>query len=588
MYSHQIIVPSERQSSRRHTSLLTCVATLGVMFFMLVAFSTSSSADPNFHIYICFGQSNMEGNAAIESKDRIGINPRFKMLAVCDGTYSGSQRYAGNWYTAVPPLCRQNTGLTPADYFGRVLTDSLPANVRIGVVMVAIGGASIDAFDKTNYLAYYNSSVDWLKGIMNCYGGNPYARLIQMAKRAQQSGVIKGILLHQGETNNGQTDWPDKVKKIYLDMMTDLNLNPDSVPLLVGELRYQNQGGVCWGMNKIIDDLPHTIKNCYVISADGCAGSTADGLHFSSAGARELGTRYGKQMYALLKTYNTVEGRTVDHLQLDTTKYTLLTGSYQKLLLEAVYKDGHVKSVERTATFESENSAIAQVNNGYIEAYKDGETNITASYQDEEGKTNTISFHVQSSSFPLTSAFFNPSIFGTGTFDEHTLTLTTSQYGFGGWTYGGGLNLSDYPYLVVRLASPQSSDATFRIFDVNNYWVPSCDTKFNNKTSLVINLKNMKKMVNNVSTPCDASHIYIMGLWSNGSSPIKMKDIFLSNDGVNPITTGISAAAFSNKTSDAGIYAINGMKMGNMKAPADLQSLHPGVYIIGGKCRYIK
>ena len=25
--------------------------------------------DPNFHIYLCFGQSNMEGNANIEQQD---------------------------------------------------------------------------------------------------------------------------------------------------------------------------------------------------------------------------------------------------------------------------------------------------------------------------------------------------------------------------------------------------------------------------------------------------------------------------------------------------------------------------------------
>ena len=34
--------------------------------------------DPNFHIYLCFGQSNMEGNARIEPQDRENINTRFK------------------------------------------------------------------------------------------------------------------------------------------------------------------------------------------------------------------------------------------------------------------------------------------------------------------------------------------------------------------------------------------------------------------------------------------------------------------------------------------------------------------------------
>ena len=32
--------------------------------------SQTSAPDPNFQIYLCFGQSNMEGNAAIEAQDR--------------------------------------------------------------------------------------------------------------------------------------------------------------------------------------------------------------------------------------------------------------------------------------------------------------------------------------------------------------------------------------------------------------------------------------------------------------------------------------------------------------------------------------
>ena len=31
------------------------------------------SADPNFHIYLVFGQSNMEGNAKIEPQDLVNV-----------------------------------------------------------------------------------------------------------------------------------------------------------------------------------------------------------------------------------------------------------------------------------------------------------------------------------------------------------------------------------------------------------------------------------------------------------------------------------------------------------------------------------
>lgn len=547
--------------------------------------STTTNPDPNFHIYICFGQSNMEGNASIADADRVGVSPRFRMMAACSGIYSGLQRNAGYWYTAIPPLCRSNTGLTPADYFGRVLVDSLPDSIKVGIIMVAIGGASIDAFDKVNYKAYYDSGVDWLKAIMNQYGGNPYAKIIAMAKNAQKVGVIKGILLHQGETNNGQTDWPGKVKKIYDDMTTDLGLDPNSVPLLAGEMRYKDQGGICWGMNSIIDDLPHTINNCYVVSADSCKGNTIDGFHFSTEGARELGKRYGLKMYSLIKKYNTIEGRTVDHLTIDTTKFSLLTGSYQELPLKAVYQDGHVIQINKKAIYQSSDSTLARVYNGYIEALKDGISEIKASYIDEEGKISTISFNVESSSFPLTSKYFNPSINGSGSFDAKTHYLTTGVYGFGGWQYTNGLDLSDYNYLVVQLSTPQSCGASFRIFDENSYWASSCDNQFGNSIKMTVNLKTMKKTVNDASTKCDPSHIYMMGFWSYGGSPIRIRNIFLSNDGVNPVTTGTHDIVMANAEVSSDIFSIDGIKMNRVN---DMKKLSRGVYIKGGKSIFVK
>ena len=80
----------------------------------------------------------MEGNAPIEECDRLGISPRQLMMSAVDCPELGREK--GKWYTAVPPLARCNTGLTPADYFGRTLVANLPEDVRVGVINVAIGG----------------------------------------------------------------------------------------------------------------------------------------------------------------------------------------------------------------------------------------------------------------------------------------------------------------------------------------------------------------------------------------------------------------------------------------------------------------
>ena len=45
-----------------------------------------------------------------------------------------------------------------------------------------------------------------MKRIIDAYGGNPYAYLVEMGKLAQNNEVIKGILLHQGESNPNDSD----------------------------------------------------------------------------------------------------------------------------------------------------------------------------------------------------------------------------------------------------------------------------------------------------------------------------------------------------------------------------------------------
>ncbi|MBQ2875161.1 MAG: sialate O-acetylesterase, partial [Bacteroidales bacterium] len=170
------------------------------LLLALLAAATVRAQDPDFHIYLCFGQSNMEGNARIEEQDLEGVSDRFRMMAVVDDQERG--RVKGQWYTAVPPLCRQNTGLTPADYFGRTLVGTLPENVKVGVINVAIGGCHIETFlpdSIGNYVA--NRAPGWMKGMLEAYDNDPYARLVEMAKLAQKDGVIKGVLVHQGESN---------------------------------------------------------------------------------------------------------------------------------------------------------------------------------------------------------------------------------------------------------------------------------------------------------------------------------------------------------------------------------------------------
>lgn len=263
---------------------------------LFMASLTASAQDANFYIYLCLGQSNMEGNARYEAQDTL-VNPRFQVLSAVDNTKLG--RVKGEWYPARAPLCRQNTGLTPVDYFGRTMIENLPENVKIGVVHVAIGGCKIELFQKDKRQEYIKTAPGWMLGMLKEYDNDPYARLVEMAKIAQKDGVIKGILLHQGESNTGEKEWPQKVKSVYDSLLADLNLKAEEVPLLAGEVVNADHGGTCASMNPIIATLPQVIKNCAVVSSEGLS-CAADHLHFDAAGYRVLGRRYAVQMLRLM------------------------------------------------------------------------------------------------------------------------------------------------------------------------------------------------------------------------------------------------------------------------------------------------
>ena len=269
--------------------LLLSIITLTVVI-------AGKAQDPNFHIYLCFGQSNMEGNARYEQMDMEGVSPRFLSMASMDDEKLGWRR--GEWHRAVPPLCRPYTGLTPADYFGRSMVARTPDNIRIGVINVAIGGCGIELFDKDNFSDYLVKQPQWMKNMTKDYDDNPYARLVELARKAKKDGVIKGILMLQGETNTGQQDWPEKVKKVYENLLADHGLKSSEVPFYAGEVVGKEVGGRCASHNPIINKLPEVIPTAHVVSSKDCP-CAKDSLHFTAEGYRIIGRRFAEKVMSV-------------------------------------------------------------------------------------------------------------------------------------------------------------------------------------------------------------------------------------------------------------------------------------------------
>ena len=271
----------------------------------LFAVSANAAPNPNFHIYIAYGQSNMAGNGDIVPSEDQATDPKnFIMLA--SHTANASQRSGktnqsikmGEWAAAIPPMFHAFENLSPADYFGRAMVDSLPG-VTVGMIPVAIGGVSIRAYLPDQYQAYFNGDGSSFKGWANDYGGNPMARILELGKKAKEVGVIKGILFHQGESDGTDDNWRNNVYKTYKIIIDELGLDENEVPFVAGEL-LQEGNNCCGSKNGGIAQLKSKFKKFGLASSKGLQGNGKDPYHFGRAGVIELGKRYCSEMLKLI------------------------------------------------------------------------------------------------------------------------------------------------------------------------------------------------------------------------------------------------------------------------------------------------
>ena len=235
-------------------------------------------------LFILFGQSNMAGSAPIEPLNR-EENPRVKVLGMYDCPEFG--RVYNEWAIAAPPLHACFGELGPADYFAKALAQAWP-DAEIGLVPNAVPGVEIDFFRKgmisREDQSYKQLPIDW---------DSAYDMMVARTRLAMESGRVRGILFHQGESDSGQQAWVGKVAEIVADLKADLGLG--DVPFLPGELP---PTACCGGHNALVNQLPAQIPNTVVISAQGL--TVHDAYHFDTASVRIFGQRYADAFLALV------------------------------------------------------------------------------------------------------------------------------------------------------------------------------------------------------------------------------------------------------------------------------------------------
>jgi hypothetical protein len=255
-----------------HMSLrVTPLIILLTFFNSFLMQAQQHAVDSNFHVYLLIGQSNMAGRGPLDAESK-QVNPRILMLDSLK-----------QWVAATDPVHFDKpsmVGVGPAIGFAQEMLQHSKSNIKIGLIPCAWGGSPIKAWEPG--AAYLT--------------GHPYDDAIARTRVALQQGVLKGILWHQGESDNDTAH-----AAVYLDKLTQLierlrtELQQPGVPFVAGEIGHFNKKTL---INEVINQLPQHVRGTAVVSAKDLTDK-GDQLHFDTKSARELGKRYARALQPL-------------------------------------------------------------------------------------------------------------------------------------------------------------------------------------------------------------------------------------------------------------------------------------------------
>jgi hypothetical protein len=225
------------------------------------------------------GQSNMAGRGPIEAIDTI-VHPNVMML---------NQDY--EWVPAREPLHFDKpavVGVGPGLAFGKTMSETFP-DITIGLIPCAAGGSSINK---------------WQPGALHDQTQSyPYDDMLKRTQFALNSGVLKGIIWHQGESDSRQENYREYEQHL-VNLIESLRreFNNPNLPFVVGALGdfYAEKNTYADSINAIIHAIPQKVDQTAFVEAIGLT-DLGDETHFDSKSARMLGKRYANAMVKLLK-----------------------------------------------------------------------------------------------------------------------------------------------------------------------------------------------------------------------------------------------------------------------------------------------
>ncbi|MDR3217760.1 MAG: hypothetical protein LBU22_02060 [Dysgonamonadaceae bacterium] len=369
------------------------------LIFLFVFFGTNTLfsqkakiTKENFHLYLLAGQSNMAGRGIVEPQDTVG-NPRILKL-----------NRNGEWEIAREPLHfdKSGAGVGPGLAFARELLTAADDNVVIGLIPCAAGGSGIDI---------------WLNDLFwEQTKSVPYNNAVLRTKLAMKSGVLKGILWHQGEADCGAKKSEVYAEKlIALVKKLSLELNTPNVPFIAGELpEFQSCSE---NFNPVLHQVKSFVKNYDVASGKGLT-SNPDNIHLDAASARKLGIRYAEKLKQIQNKKG--EYKVLDYGAVGDGE-TINTSAIQNAIDECSNSGGG-KVIIPQGVFLS--GTLYMKNN--VNLFIDAEATLKGSPSFKDYPDNSVHYHNSFShpgkpfgnkAFIFGEALQNISITGTGTID---------------------------------------------------------------------------------------------------------------------------------------------------------------------------
>lgn len=264
-------------------------------------------------------------------------------------------------------------------------------------------------------------------------------------------------------------------------------------------------------------------------------------------------------------------------------EYVVMPGN--SIFMALISDSGNGYQMNRHAEFDVtvKDPDVVEWSDGVFAAHAPGLTDVEIGYT-VAGNDESVSVKFNSTFFPFINGYLNPSIWEEGTFDENTCTIKTGKYGFAGWKYSAGIDLSSYRYLIAEMEGGNQAAVSFRVFDQDNYWTDPAVADFGNRTKAVLDLANLKSDSGRLLDP---SHIFIVGFWSLGNTPFRVKKVYLSD---NPDgESALDEITFSPSERSVDVYNIQGMRLKTqVSTSVALNGLPEGLYIVDGKKIVVK